>query len=121
LEAEKKFEEAMDDDLNMPLALSVIFDLIRRVNRAIDEGKISQSNLNEVKELMMKFNTILDIMEEKKEEELPQELLRLIELREEARRKKDWETADRLRNQLLEKGIILEDTPQGVRWKRKIK
>ncbi|MCX8191758.1 MAG: cysteine--tRNA ligase, partial [Nitrososphaerales archaeon] len=121
LEAEKKFEEALDDDLNMPLALSVIFDLVRRVNRAIDEGSISQRNLDEVKELMMKFDRVLDIMErEREDEELPEEVLKMIELREEARRKKDWETADRLRNQLLERGIILEDTPEGVKWKRRV-
>ncbi|MCS7116128.1 MAG: cysteine--tRNA ligase [Nitrososphaerota archaeon] len=121
LEAEKKFEEALDDDLNMPLALSVIFDLVRRVNRAIDEGSISQRNLDEVKELMMKFDRVLDIMErEREDEELPEEVLKMIELREEARRRKDWETADRLRNQLLERGIILEDTPEGVKWKRRV-
>jgi cysteinyl-tRNA synthetase len=117
-ETRRRFQEAMDDNLNTPVAMAVIFELIRSVNNAIDEEKVSDQNLEEVYFLMMEFNEVLGIVKFE-EIKLDSEIKLLIELREDARRRKDWKSADRLRNEILQKGVILEDTPQGIRWKRR--
>ncbi len=107
----KKFVEAMDDDFDTPKALAVIFDFVRKVNK-IGGGKKAYS-------LMKEFDKIFGILSEEKEKDLPKEIKKLIEKREEARKKKDWKEADKIRNELKKKGIILEDTDKGVRWKIK--
>jgi cysteinyl-tRNA synthetase len=117
LEAKEKFEEYMNDDLNMPQTLASIFDLLRETNKAIDERKVSQKNLKEVYEQMMEFDKVLGILETKKEK-LPKEILDLVIKREGYRKRGDFETADKIRKELAEKGILIEDTPEGPRWKK---
>lgn len=119
LEAEKGFEEAMDDDLNTPAALAALFEFIRDMNRAIDEGKVSDGDLQKAYQLMLKLDKVLGIIATK-EERLEEDVERLIKIREDARKRKDWALADKIRAELAERGIILEDTPQGVRWKRRL-
>jgi cysteinyl-tRNA synthetase len=115
-EVKRKFTESLDDDLNMPLALAAIFELVNETNKAIDEKKVSKRNLEEVYDLMMDFDKVLGILEHEKGE-LPKEAEELIRRREEARKAKDWKTADKIREELKAMGIILEDTSQGVRWR----
>lgn len=112
------FEEAMDDDLNISVALAALFDFVKDVNKLIDENKLGKEEAQEVYRLMTKFDRVLGIIGEvKKEEKLSKEAEELIKKREEARKAKDWKTADEIRQQLKDMGIIIEDTQQGVKWK----
>jgi cysteinyl-tRNA synthetase len=106
----RMFLEAVNDDLNMPKALTIIWRLVR------EEKEVSN---REKYELLMEFDKILalDLSREITKEKLPKEAEELIEKREEARKRKDWETADKIREQLKSMGIIIEDTPQGVKWR----
>jgi cysteinyl-tRNA synthetase len=110
--AKDDFEKAMDDDLNIAQALSAIFDFMHEINK-ID---LSKSDAKKILDLMDSFNQVLGIFEIK-EKKLPKELMDLINQREQARKNKDWKTADKIRDELKKKGVILEDTPSGVRYK----
>lgn len=119
LKTKKKFEGALDDDLNMPLALSAIFDLIRETNKAIDKRNISKKNLKEIYKLVLDFDKVLGLnLKEIKEEKISEEIKRLLEKREETRKKKDFKNADKIRKQIKEKGYIVEDTPEGPKVKK---
>jgi cysteinyl-tRNA synthetase len=112
------FGEAMDDDLNVSVALAVLFDFMREVNALLDASVLSRSEANEVCALMKRFDGVLGVIGEvEREEALSKEAEELIEKREEARKAKDWATADALRVRLREMGVVVEDTPQGVRWR----
>jgi cysteinyl-tRNA synthetase len=113
--AKSGFGLEMDNDLNISGALAVIFEFMTAVNKIMD--KISEKDAKEIKKTMMEFDSVLGVMEHEKVE-LSAEIQELVEERENARKSKDWGTADKIRDQLKEKGIILEDTPQGVRWKK---
>jgi cysteinyl-tRNA synthetase len=116
-DVQKLFGEAMDDDLNISVALAALFDFVREVNRLMDENMLSRKEAEEVYTLMMRFDKVLGVIGEAKvEEKLPKEAEELIRRREEARKARDWETADKIRAQLRAMGIIIEDTPQGVKW-----
>jgi len=117
--AKGDFEAAMDDDLNITEALAALFDLVRDVNRMIDEGKVSRTEAKTTYDLMMRFDCVLAVMGEGKRELLPKDVEELIEKREAARKAKDWKTADEIRRKLFEMGIILEDTAAGPKWRRK--
>jgi cysteinyl-tRNA synthetase len=117
-DAENGFEEAMDDDLNISVALAALFDFVKEVNRLLDEGVISKKEAGKVCDLMMRFDKVIGVIGDVgKKEELPKEAEELIRKREEARKAKDWETADKIRGQLRDMGIIVEDTSQGVKWR----
>jgi len=112
------FEEAMDDDLNISVALAALFDFIRDVNNLIDGNMLSREEAKEAYDMMLKFDKVLGVIGEiKKEEKLPREAEELILKREEARRAKDWKTADEIRQRLRTMGILIEDTSQGVKWR----
>jgi cysteinyl-tRNA synthetase len=117
--AKEDFEKAMDDDLNTSEALGILFTLIKDVNRLTDERKISQSNAQEVLEIIQKFDSVLGLLK-RDELILDEEVKALIEKRIQARRDKDFKLADQIRKDLENKGIILEDTPAGIKWKRKM-
>jgi cysteinyl-tRNA synthetase len=119
LESKKKFEDYMDDDLNMPQALASIFDLIHDVNKALDQNNSSKENLEEVYRFILDVDRVLGIIE-LKEEKLPKEIMDMITKREGYRRMGDFVAADKVRRELAEKGILVEDTPEGTVW-RKIK
>jgi cysteinyl-tRNA synthetase len=85
----------------------------------MSEGKIGKNDARQLHALLLSLDTILAILPEQREEELSPALREKIEQRERARREKDFEKADQIRDELLGEGIILEDTPEGVRWKYK--
>lgn len=113
----KKFEEAMEDDFNTADAVSVIFELVRFANTHIN-GNSSKTFTSAVKKKIIELSNILGLLEKQENDLLDEEIEKLIQERQEARKAKNWALADQIRDALKEKGIILEDTPQGVRWKR---
>jgi cysteinyl-tRNA synthetase len=115
---EKEFGEAMDDDLNVSVALASLFEFVREVNNLLDNNVLSKEEAQKVHNLMVGFDRVLGVVGEvKKEEKLSKEAEELIHKREEARKAKDWKTADHIRQQLAAMGIIIEDTPQGLKWR----
>ena len=113
----KKFDDAMDDDFNTADAISVVFELVRLANSNVNEDGTKafvQSLLDELLEL----GDILGLVFETKEEILDEEIEKLIEERQVARKERNFQRADEIRAELLEKGIVLEDTREGVKWKR---
>jgi cysteinyl-tRNA synthetase len=113
------FEGAMDDDLNIGVALAALFDFIRELNNLIDGNKLSKEEAQKVFKLMAKFDKVLGVIGEiKREEELPQDVAELIRKREDARKAKDWKIADQIRQQLRTMGIIVEDAVEGPRWRK---
>ena len=113
----KEFIDAMDDDFNTAEAIGALFSLTREVNAYLQNEKLNRDILENIKDYLLEVNDILDIIEPPREAELEDRIKEAINRREEARRSKDFATADAIRDQLKEEGIILEDTPQGVRWR----
>jgi len=119
LRALQEFEEGMDDDLNTSVALAVIHNLSREVNTALARKQVKEDNKRELLELLARIDTVLNIFGNEQREMLDSEIQSLIDQRQEARRRRDFGRADEIRNELASRGIILEDTKDGVRWKRK--
>jgi len=120
-ETRKKFLKAISDDFNSPLAISFIFEFINETNKLIAENNISKNDAKKAIELILFFDKVLGLKLDEflKEEELPKEVKKLIELREKLRKEGKFEESDRIRKELREKyGILLEDTKEGVKWKR---
>ena len=113
----KAFEDAMDDDFNTADAVAAIFELVRYSNTNADAKK-TKEYLGKIKDLIVKLADVLGLIVEKKEEILAEDIEKLIEERQAARKAKDFARADAIRDELLEKGIILKDTREGVQWKR---
>jgi len=112
----KKFEEAMEDDLNTADAVAAIFELVRDINTFV-KGDVSAAFAKRALELIKELTGVLGIMS--KEEQGPDKIIeQLVARREEARKQKDWALADKIRDDLRVRGIIIEDTPQGAKWKR---
>jgi cysteinyl-tRNA synthetase len=112
------FGEAMDDDLNVSVALAVLFDFVREMNVLLDADVVSRSEADEVAAVLKRFDGVLGVVGEvEAEEALSKEAEELIAKREAARKAKDWATADALRVRLSELGVVVEDTAQGVRWR----
>ncbi|MCP3682436.1 MAG: cysteine--tRNA ligase [bacterium] len=111
------FEKAMDDDLNISIALSHVFDFVRDINRLIAKDELGKKEAKKVIEFMKKLDEILGIMDFS-EDSLDKDIDDLVKQREEARKNKNWAEADKIRDLLKEKNIILEDSKDGVRWKR---
>ncbi len=113
----KKFDEAMDDDFNTADAISAIFELVKFANTSVGEGA-SAAYIRALKEEIVELMDICGLLVERGQEILDSEIESLIRERQEARKAKNFARADEIRDQLLEKGIILEDTREGVKWKR---
>ncbi len=113
-DAEQKFEEAMDDDLNISKALAAIFDFVKEINKL----ELGKKDSEKVIDAMMKFDKVLGLLEGEKFK-ITEEQKKLVDEREAARKAKDFKNADRIRNELLAQGIVIEDTPNGVRCKPK--
>ena len=112
-----KFEESMDDDFNTADALAAVFELVKFANTNVQEGS-SKEFAGHTLEVMTKFCDVLGLTLEKKEEILDEEIENLIAERQAARKAKDFARADEIRGLLLDKGIELKDTREGVKWKR---
>ena len=119
LGAAREFEEGMDDDLNTSVALAVIHNLTRVVNTALARKKLQEDNKLELLDLLKRFDSVLNIFGTEQCEMLDSEIQNLIDDRQEARRRRDFGRADEIRDELADRGIVLEDTKDGVRWKRK--
>ena len=115
-----KFEQSLDDDLNISPALGAIFDFVRDINRQIAERHISESDAVKVRETIDSFDKVLGFMTPAKADDLDADIEGLIADRIEARKNKDYALSDKIRDDLLARGIILEDTPDGTKWKRKL-
>jgi len=114
-----EFEAGMDDDLNTSVALAAIHNLTREVNTAMARKQLREDNKRDLLDLIKRFDSILNIFGEEKVEMLDSEVQATINARQEARRRRDFARADVIRDELAERGIILEDTKDGVRWKRR--
>lgn len=117
--AMQEFEMALADDLNISLALSAVFELVREVNILCDRKAIGFAIAEDVLDFFRKIDEVLNIIPlTKEEEEIPEHLKQALQMREEARLAKDWKTADRCRDQILSSGYLVEDTPLGARLKK---
>ena len=119
--AQTQFEEALDDDLNTAEALGAIFEYVRETNTAMDAGEFKAGNAAAALELLAAFDLVFDVMKPTAHAGgLSDEAIEaLIAERVEAKRSKNFQRADAIRAELLEQGVILEDTREGARWKRK--
>jgi cysteinyl-tRNA synthetase len=115
----REFEAGMDDDLNTSVALAAIHNLTREVNTAIARKHLREDNRRELLELLKRFDAVLNIFGDYSQEMLDHEIQGLINDRQEARRRRDFRRADEIRDELAGRGIVLEDTKDGVRWKRR--
>jgi len=117
----EKFIEAMDDDFNTPAAIAVLVSLAKEVEKSIPSG-FDEKTLRQIFETLKEMGSIIGIFEgregKKPSRDISTELVNLtVEIRDEARRKNDWETADRIRDRLKKIGVILEDTAEGTKWR----
>src|SRR5690606_23050103 len=119
-ELTRAFEGAVDDDFNTAGAIGVLFDAVRLANELVGRDVVSRGTLQAVADWLERYGgEILGLVESKAEEETDEQVEALIRKRQEARRRRDFAEADAIRDQLAAMGIIVEDTPQGVRWRRK--
>ena len=119
--ASKKFNDGLDDDLNTAEAVAAIFEYIRDANTAMDSAAFKSGNRAAAQSLLADFDAIFDVLKPTQNEQglSESEIEGLIAERQQARKTRQFARADAIRNELLEKGVILEDTKDGVRWKRK--
>jgi cysteinyl-tRNA synthetase len=116
-DARQSFSEAADDDLNIPKALGHLFDFLREMNQALDDEAVSPQDVEATKSLLTEVDSVLGLLATT-EEAIPDEVMHLVQQREEARRKKDFTTADQIRSHLLTLGYALDDLREGTRVKR---
>jgi cysteinyl-tRNA synthetase len=119
--AARHFEESLDDDLNTAEALAALFEFVRDANTAMDSGEFRAGNLPSALELLDEFDKIFAVLapSEAKSGMTDAEAEQLVAERGQAKKNRDFSLADQIRRDLLEAGIILEDTKEGTRWKRK--
>ena len=115
----RRFTEAMDDDFDSSGALGYLFDFMREINTLRAKNMMATADSIKVLDFMMDMNNILNVMEKEKNP-LDEQAKKMIQERETARKKRDFERADQIRRELNAMGIVLEDTPKGPRWKRKV-
>jgi cysteinyl-tRNA synthetase len=123
-EAVDAFDAALRDDLNTAVGLAAIFDLIRALNVSMDNKQVGKGDAPAIMAAFDHFDRVLGVLSLRRAEDatppIPQaEIDAAMQARQDARRKRDFAEADRIRQDLLAKGVILEDGPQGTRWKRK--
>ncbi len=131
-EAIRKFEESLDDDLNTAGALAAIFEYVRAMNTALDEGQFQEENRWDAARVLEVFDSIFDVLKPSEETQMPRagqpaaspslsdtEIEARIEERTQAKKSRDFARADAIRAALQDQGVVLEDTKDGIRWKRK--
>ncbi len=122
--ARAQFDEALRADLNTSAALAALFDLVRELNTAIDEGRLGEPDAAAARDAFAYFDSVLGVVALRRQEDArppvdPGEVEQLVEQRQAARRRRDFAESDRIRDDLAARGIVLEDGPGGTRWKRK--
>ncbi len=116
----KDFSAALADDLNISVALAAIFDMLREVNRLCDNGLVGTDEAQKVIDLMKRFNSVIGVLQfEQNAEAIPKELEEALEMRQKARKDKNWALADSMRDFITQRGYLMEDTPTGMRLKKK--
>lgn len=116
-ELRRKYEAAMEDDFNTADAISAVFELVKLANSTADENS-TKAYVSYLKKMIEELCDVLGLITEKKEEALDSQVEEMIAARQQARKEKNFALADQIRGQLLEMGIVLEDTREGVKWKR---
>lgn len=114
-----RFIKEMDDDLNTANAITVLFEVVKEANQYMTSQNVGEKEIRAYKELLLELTDVLGLILEQEEELLDSDIDALIVERTEARASRNFARADEIRDLLAEKGIVLEDTPQGVRWRRK--
>ena len=114
--AKDEFINAMDDDLNTADGIAAVFDLVSTINTEIINKEVSLNVCKKAAEMFDELTGVLGLVYNRKSNEIDDDIEKLIEQRQTARANKDWATADKIRDELKAKGIILKDTPQGVTW-----
>jgi cysteinyl-tRNA synthetase len=107
----------LGDDLNISVALRALFEMIRKANILISQGKVYRKDGEKLMSSILSLDNVLAVLPGEEEETLSSKLMKKIEEREKARTDKNYELADQMRKELLKQGIVLEDTKDGVRWK----
>ncbi len=115
----EEFKAGLDDDLNTSVALAAIHNLKREVNKALDSCEMHEDDRQDVLKLIERFDSVLNIFGERESAMLDAEIQKLIDERQDARHRRDFARADGIRDELHNRGIVLEDTRDGVRWKRR--
>ena len=113
------FEAGMDDDLNTSVALAAVHNLTREVNTVLALRSVCDDDKRAVLAAIDRFDSVLNVFGRPQREMLDEEVQKLIDERQEARHRRDFDRADEIRDELSARGIVLEDTKDGVRWKRK--
>jgi cysteinyl-tRNA synthetase len=116
-ETKKQFDEGLRDDLNISVSLTALFTMIKKVNILRNNNKVFKKDTENILNWFKKIDSVLGILDFKDKKELPPDILAKIKEREKARQEKNYALADKIREELLKKGIILEDTKEGTRWK----
>lgn len=112
--AQESFAAALADDLNISVALASLFDLIREINGLADKGHVGNKDVETLLTLLKRFDSVLGVMKfEKADQEVPEEILKALEERTQARKDKDWALADEKRDFIQNAGYLIEDTPKG--------
>lgn len=114
-----RFHERMQDDFNTPDAITAVFDLVSLMNQYLMQATVHPATLEQALVAFSEMNDVLGVIPQANSELLDADIEALIVERTEARQSRNWSRADEIRDQLLAEGIVLEDTPQGIRWKRK--
>lgn len=118
--AQEAFKKALADDLNISVALAVLFDLIREANTLIDQQKMGQIEAENILQMLSTWNQVLAVLPlHKGIDTIPKHLEELLIQREEARKAKNWSLSDQLRDEILSQGFVIEDTAGGARLKKK--
>lgn len=114
--AKDEFIKAMDDDLNTADGIAAVFNLVSTINTEIINKEVSLNVCKKAAEMFDELTGVLGLLYNRKSNDIDDDIEKLIEQRQIARANKDWATADKIRDELKAKGIILKDTPQGVTW-----
>jgi cysteinyl-tRNA synthetase len=125
-EARQAFEKAMDDDFNSALAYASLFELAKTMNGYVQENPAPSKGLKEAQKTLLELGEVLGfdllhpaLADFENDQMLTQVMEVVMQIRSRSRQKKDWEMADFIRDALKDKGVIIEDTPQGARWQIK--